>query len=330
MPRVSERTRRHLSGASSQTLATLAQRPDTEQRAAQRTAQCGPLCDPEFLPDICRLLLEHVSVLPCRMQLDTEAVDATVPMLRGVWGKAIHELFPEIYGRVFDVGSAPGSVAVSPPYVVRAAPPLPEWVPALEVILIGPAIEYHDALQRCWDYATREGLGQARRPFEIRRREVILPDESTCGDGTPWPLAEARWPLPADAPCRLIFPAPLRLRRKGRLIESPTLADLVAALNRRVAGFLPERYRPLWLRLGRQLLELAKQTPQTPWQGTRLDLVRYSGRQKTELDLHGVSGSLQLPHGPGALLPLLAAARWLHIGKNTVMGMGQLLIEPLE
>ncbi len=172
--------------------------------------------------------------------------------------------------------------------------------------------------------AGREGLGKLRRPFEIRRRETILPDESTGVDGDPWPLAQA------DAPYRLVFPAPLRLRRKGRLIESPTLADLVAALNRRIAGYLPERYRSLWLQLGRQLLELARQRPQVAWQGTRLDLVRYSGRQKMELELHGISGAIELPRGPGVLLPLLAAAQWLHVGKQTVMGMGQLLVEPVR
>ncbi len=326
MSRVFDRTEREHAGTSAPPRATIPQPPASRPHAPQN----GPLCDPAFLPDVCRLLLEHLLVLPCRMQLDTEAADATVPMLRGVWGKAVHELFPEIYGRVFDVGSAPGSVAVSPPYVIRAAPPFPEWVPAVEIILIGSAIEYSRELDKCWEYAGREGLGKLRRPFEIRRRETILPDESTGVDGDPWPLAQAGWPLSADAPCRLVFPAPLRLRRKGRLIESPTLADLVAALNRRIAGYLPERYRSLWLQLGRQLLELAKQTPQTSWQGTRLDLVRYSGRQKTELELHGVSGSLELPRGPGVLLPLLAAAQWLHVGKNTVMGMGQLLVEPLQ
>ncbi len=303
----------------------------THSETTTRSASPSPsICDPTYLPEVCRLLLDHIIVLPCRMQLDTRAVTATVPMLRGVWGKAIHELFPELYGRVFDVGSSPGSIAVSPPYIVRAAPPFPEWVPAVEVILIAEAIEYRDELHKCWVYASREGLGKSREPFEIRRREVVLADESTAIDGCAWALSHSRWPLPADAPCRLVFPVPLRLRRRGRLIESPTLADLVASLNRRLAGYLPERYRPFWLQLGRQFLEIARATPQQAWVGDRLDLVRYSGRQKSELDLHGVTGALRLPHGPGPLLPLLAAAQWLHIGKNTVMGMGQLMVEPVE
>ena len=61
-------------------------------------------------------------------------------------------------------------------------------------------------------------------------------------------------------------------------------------------------------------------------QGRRLDLVRYSGSQKAELELRGVAGSLALPVGPGPLSPLLAAAVWIHLGKGTVMGLGQIKI----
>lgn len=290
-----------------------------------------PLCDPRYLPEICRLLLDHLTILPLRIQLDTQAVHATVPMLRGVWGKAIHELYPELYGAVFDVGSNPGPVATSPPYIIRSAPPDPEWVPALEMILFGPAVDHRRELESCWEYAAREGLGKTRTPFEIRRRAPLLPDGTPAEDEiSPWTVSEAAWPLPPDAPCQLVFPVPLRLRYRGRLIEAPTLADIVASLNRRIGGYLPERYQPFWVQLGRQLVEIAKHTPQRPWEGERLDLVRYSSRQKSELELRGVTGYLHLPQGPGILTPLLAAALWLHAGKNTVMGMGQFLVEPLE
>ena len=67
-------------------------------------------------------------------------------------------------------------------------------------------------------------------------------------------------------------------------------------------------------------------SPSKPWQGRRLDLVRYSGSQKAEVELRGVAGSLALPVGPGPLSSLLAAAAWIHIGKGTVMGLGQIKI----
>jgi hypothetical protein len=66
------------------------------------------------------------------------------------------------------------------------------------------------------------------------------------------------------------------------------------------------------------------------WQGERLDFHRYSGRQKTEITLEGVAGSIDLPEGPGELWPLFAAGMWLHVGKGTTMGLGQVTIQPLD
>ena len=300
----------------------LDRRPDAPSRAV--------LADLRYAPELCRLVLDHIPIRAFRMKLDTRAVDATVPMLRGVWGKAIHELRPEWYRAVFDVGSAPGSVAVSPPYIVRVAAPDPEWIPAIEWILIGSATEHAEGLLQCWRHAGRCGIGSRREPFELNRVEGILPDDSTLPDAAAWPLSRASWPLPPDAPCKLVFPAPLRLRYRGRLVERPTLADIIASVNRRIAGFLPEPDRPFWNAFGRQMLDAAKTVPQEPWAGGRLDLVRYSGRQKRELDIHGVTGELTLPAGARELAPILSAAQWIHVGKNTVMGLGQLLVEPLD
>ena len=56
--------------------------------------------------------------------------------------------------------------------------------------------------------------------------------------------------------------------------------------------------------------------------------MRYSGSQKAEVELRGVAGSLALPARPSPISPLLAAAAWIHIGKGTVMGLGQLKIAP--
>jgi hypothetical protein len=57
--------------------------------------------------------------------------------------------------------------------------------------------------------------------------------------------------------------------------------------------------------------------------------VRYSGRQRQELEFHGVTGELPLPAGPGPFADLLAAALWLHLGKGTVMGLGQMVVVPV-
>ena len=55
------------------------------------------------------------------------------------------------------------------------------------------------------------------------------------------------------------------------------------------------------------------------------DWSRYSGRQKQEMNLGGVTGAWTLRADPAALapfLPWLRLGQWLHLGKNTTMGLG--------
>jgi CRISPR-associated endoribonuclease Cas6 len=129
--------------------------------------------------------------------------------------------------------------------------------------------------------------------------------------------------------------------RDHRLVQSPTPADLTLAAIRRIAtlsGVGPDTgsrdgstgdAEALWAER-KSWLAQARQVPFEPWQGQRLDLVRYSGSQHAEIEMHGVAGSLTLPVSPGPLTPLLAAALWLHLGKGTVMGMGQLQVIAID
>jgi hypothetical protein len=75
---------------------------------------------------------------------------------------------------------------------------------------------------------------------------------------------------------------------------------------------------------------LAARVVAEPWQGQRFDLQRYSARQDREFQVHGVCGCLDLPEGPGPLWPLLAALQWIHLGKSTIVGLGQLQIETVR
>lgn len=276
---------------------------------------------------------EQIAILPRRLLLETPGVEATVPMARGTWGAALHDLEPDAYRAVFD---REGDGDRPPGYLLRPAPADPQFAPAIDWFLFGPALKYDAALRRAWHEAALRGLGSRRQPFCIRRAIALDRWERPLADGwqdaakLAWRLSQAVWPaLDAGAPCRLTFAAPLRLRRHGRLIDSPTLADLVVAACRRVANFLPDAERSAWTDYSAAALELAKQTPHTAWTGARLDLHRWSARQQSEVDLRGVAGWLDLPRGPGELAPLLAAARWLHIGKGTVLGLGQFTVDKL-
>ena len=267
------------------------------------------------------------------MSLDTPGVYATAPMLRGVWGSALRSLDEEAYRDVFEGG---GNGIKTPRYVIRPATPYaqePDDSPAVDWLLFGDLARWEGVLRQAWQVAGERGLGRERLPFSIERWREYRPNGSLSGPneqaGFGWALSEAEWPLSHDSPCRLRFRAPLRLLRQGALIQAPTLADLVVAATRRLEGLLSEADGLAVRQIRTDLVEAARHASSGSWRGQRLDLLRWSGRQRRELEIRGVSGELDLPSGPGPVGELLAAAQWLHLGKATTVGLGQLSVEAL-
>lgn len=265
-----------------------------------------------------------------RIHLETPEVLATVPMLRGVWGRSLLELHPAVYDEVFVGGSSR-----IPRYWLRPAPVSAQPAPAVEFALFGPhrAIEV-DAIWAAWDRASTHGLGTRRVPFVVREVRPLAWDGSPLAasrrhPGFPLAGLPPSRPDLAREPSRIETVGPLRLLRRGVLVQQPSFPDLVfAALNRlqALAGPAAERVwneRDAWL-------DRARGVAAEPWAGRRLDFIRYSGSQKQQIDMHGIHGHLGLPHGTGPeLAPLFEASAWLHLGKGTVFGLGQMEVRPL-
>lgn len=268
-------------------------------------------------------LLDEVAILPRRLVLCTPGATPTIPMLRGIWGKALHDLDRLAYHRVFCEGEAGGT----PLYVLRAHAE-GEFGPVVDHVFLGDASRHDRTLLASWMRACEMGLGPGRVPFFLRGYP-LAPDGERDESGEGWPLGHAHWPLagdPESEPCLLSFPWPLRLLRRKLLVTEPTLPDIIVGICRRVESLLPPGTHDRWRLLAGQCLEIARQTPATAWEGDKAVLSRWSGRQQAEVDLRGVVGGIILPAGPGPLWPLLAAGQWLHVGKGTVMGLGRLMI----
>lgn len=282
--------------------------------------------------------LSGLRVLARRFVLATPGVEATVPMLRGVWGAALHDRASEIYATVFE--GLPGAERDGsgsekrPLYVLRPAPVDPVDSPALEWISLGAALDHDASLLEAWMEAAACGLGPDRVPMAVWRVRRLTAEGRVTPTGLAggFRLHAVPWPLPGPpetTPCRLRFDVPVRLLRKGRLITEPSLTDIAVAGLRRLQGLAESEEGQAGLKdLQGAVRDAARQTSAHPWVGQRAHLHRYSANQG-ELDLRGVTGLLDLPQGPGPLWPLLAALTWVHVGKGTVFGLGHVLVEPL-
>src|SRR5207249_1429779 len=78
-----------------------------------------------------------VRLLPRLLVLETPGVQATVPLMRGVWGAALHDLDSAAYRTVFNPAPADGP----PGYLLRPAPPDPPPPPPLSWCPLRPALD---------------------------------------------------------------------------------------------------------------------------------------------------------------------------------------------
>ena len=210
----------------------------------------------------------------------------------------------------------------------------------IDLITWGVTESERQILARAWNIAANFGLGRDRLPFTLESIEPWQEYGGKTSVSVEEIIRERR--LDTDTFCRLLFPVPLRLiaarsNTKWR-IESPTFPDLIRAaitrlgtLRRQILnehdGTSAGDGEPLPA-FFEEAMQLAERTSALPWLGEQLALRRYSGRQKTEIDLAGTVGALELPEGPGALAPLLVAAEIFHLGKSTTLGLGRMLINP--
>jgi hypothetical protein len=153
----------------------------------------------------------------------------------------------------------------------------------------------------------------------------------------PWPAAIPEWASSQpDRPAQITLRwlTPLRLQKQGKPIFKPQLLDattLVRALVRRhlqwsqLSAQAPADTEPQIQAMGHCQLD----TRQMRWH----DIDRYSSTQQGKLPLGGLVGSATL-HGPAQalanLLPLLQRGEQLHLGKETVMGLGRYQLGAIE
>lgn len=222
------------------------------------------------------------------------------------------------------------------PYVIEP----PEWGArvlaegetfSFSMVLVGRALRELPLVILAWRRALGRGIGAGdgraelvraihcgeAGETEIHRPEngVILDHErkvSLCGTAAP-----------QAAQATLRFQTPLRLQHNGRALPPEKLdaRTLLMALARR-ASLLAEFHcgAPLMDDFPALFTACAgiKEEKRLAWR----DWTRYSSRQRQKMALGGVIGDWTLEGDLGPFLPLLRLGEWLHVGKETVFGLG--------
>ena len=119
----------------------------------------------------------------------------------------------------------------------------------------------------------------------------------------------------------LEFLTPTRLAEKGELVKNPLWAPLPAALRR--LSFLTRYYGEGDFQTDFKTLVTAAEKATLIRENLKwVELMRYSNRRVMNLFISGFVGPAEYDGDIGELLPYLYLARFCHIGKGTVYGLG--------
>lgn len=124
--------------------------------------------------------------------------------------------------------------------------------------------------------------------------------------------------------CSIHLLTPLRIRRGGELLRQIDFPTIIRSITRRVSE-ITERYGGYTdpdAVLSACSLSASVRTASSGLYLSQLN--RYSNRRNTMMDLSGLLGAMTFEGELSHFIPWLAAARVLHIGRNTTFGCGQL------
>lgn len=194
-------------------------------------------------------------------------------------------------------------------------------------VLIGRAVEHLPIVILAWRRAFAHGLGAGDGTAEM----VAVTTEAgqiiyTPDDGR---IAAHHAVLPAPTfhepvtTITLSFSTPLRLQQNGAALPPHRLTPrplLLAAARRAslLAEFHASGAPPIDWKALAAAADALKDERHLEWR----DWTRYSSRQKQAMTLGGAVGEWTLTGNLTQALPWLHLGQWLHVGKETVFGLG--------
>ncbi len=169
---------------------------------------------------------------------------------------------------------------------------------------------------------TEQGLGKDRHTFEIAKMRV---NGKTIYEGEKFDLKDVTpqtfVPQKDAGAIVLELLTPLRMKQKGKLLrEKPPLETLIYSIANRMSEIKGEQRTKL---------------PFTPAYREKsasvrfVDQTRRSNRQRTKLQIGGITGEIRYDSIDEKSLMMLELGEILGVGKQTVFGMGKIAVKSL-
>lgn len=229
--------------------------------------------------------------------------------------------------------SVPRPFVIEPPLEMKTDYASGETL-AFQLLLIGRAIEYLPYFIVVFREMEEVGIGRGQRPFKLLDITAVgLESEETvykAGSNTVRGIdlvytgADVIQRLPAlHGTLRIHFETPFWLKDQGRLAATPEFHIFFRQAMRRISALSYFHHgQPLeadYSGLAERSRQVSLVEKKTNW----LDWERYSRRQKQRISLGGLVGEVTYKGDLDEFLPWLAIGEQVHVGKNTVFGLGK-------
>lgn len=203
-----------------------------------------------------------------------------------------------------------------------------------EMILFGPLIQAYQEIILSMESFGSAGIGKDKAPFYVKRviaktpgmNKIIYDDGEWIGQLAPftWPqISTVFSKFPTKI--KLDFKTPLRLKVNGAYQQDVPFTCLVENIARRVKSILHYHQGvTLPTTFVEEMTQKAMEVEEVYRRFSRKSYKRYSTRQEKTVYLDGIEGfSIVKGAALQELFPLLYIGQFLHVGKQSMFGLGQ-------
>lgn len=212
---------------------------------------------------------------------------------------------------------------------------LPEEIFALNLILIGKAIDYLPYFIFTFKELGNIGIGKGREKYELTSLKTIKKDieqeiyshqdemiKSIDLKITMEDILKEVQDYKKDE-LKIDFITPTRMKANNKYILIPKFYVFVRSLLSRISSLVYFHCNEELKVDFKQLLEDAKKIRikerHTGW----YDWERYSSRQDTRMQLGGILGNVTYAGNLKQFLPFIVLGKYVHVGKGTTFGLGK-------